>query len=255
VSYRIRGRMALVTGAGGGLGRAISAALAEQGAQLLLVGRDEAKLGDTQRMIGERCVRVEPCDVSDPEQVSALAARTTTDNVSILVNNAGIAGPVRALVDVSPAEWDAVFAANVVSVFLMCRSFLPAMLSRGDGDIVNIASVTGKRPLARRTPYAASKMALIGLTRTLAQEVGPAGVRVNSLSPGPVRGERMNRNFRLEGEVTGTSAEIAEAALVARTAMGRLVEEREVAEAVVAMLALTALTAADIDLSAGMIAP
>lgn len=95
-------------------------------------------------------------------------------------------------------EWDEVFAANVRSIYLMCRAFLPRMYERGDGDVVNLASVTGKRPLLRGTPYAASKMAVIGLTRTLAFEAGPRGIRVNSLSPGPVRGERMARNFRLE---------------------------------------------------------
>ena len=120
--------------------------------------------------------------------------------VSILVNNAGIAGPVASLREIEPDAWDEVFAVNVRGVFLMCRAFLPAMVRRGTGDVINIASVSGKRPLARRTPYTASKMAVIGLTATLAHEVGPLGVNVNTLSPGPVRGPRMARNFALEAE-------------------------------------------------------
>ncbi|MFI7300439.1 SDR family oxidoreductase [Streptomyces sp. NPDC050121] len=125
----------------------------------------------------------------------------------------------------------------------------------GADDIVNIASVSGKRPLLNRTPCIASKMALLGLTRTLTAEVGPHGVAVNSLSPGPVRGPRMDRNFRLEAELTGSTSEEAERAFASRAALGRLVEEDEVTKALVAMLAVPGLCGADIDLSAGMIAP
>lgn len=129
------------------------------------------------------------------------------------------------------------------------------MTAAGRGDIVNVASVSGKRPLLNRTPYTASKMALIGLTRTLAGEVGPLGVSVNTLSPGPVRGPRMDRNFRLEAELTGSTPQEAERAFASRSALGRLVEEPEVARALLAMLAMPGLCGADIDLSAGMIAP
>jgi NAD(P)-dependent dehydrogenase (short-subunit alcohol dehydrogenase family) len=174
--------------------------------------------------------------------------------VSILVNNAGIAGPVAPLTEVSVDDWDDVFAVNVRGVYLMCRAFLPAMIARGAGDIINIASVSGKRPLARRTPYVASKMAVIGLTTTLAHEVGPHGVTVNSLSPGPVDGPRMQRNFAREAELTGTTAAAAETEFVARSALKRMVTEQEVGAAVLAMLAMPGLTGADIDLSAGMVA-
>ena len=120
--------------------------------------------------------RAEACDVADPDDVGGPRPRGWRDeDISILVNNAGIAGPVAPLVDITADEWDDVFAINVRGVFLMCRAFLPAMIERGAGDIINVASVSGKRPLARRTPYCASKMAVIGLTTTLAHEVGPLG--------------------------------------------------------------------------------
>jgi NAD(P)-dependent dehydrogenase (short-subunit alcohol dehydrogenase family) len=193
-------------------------------------------------------------DTSQERSVAELAERLSGETVSILVNNAGIAGPVAPLTEVSVDDWDEVFAVNVRGVYLMCRAFLPAMIAKGAGDIVNIASVSGKRPLARRTPYTASKMAVIGLTTTLAHEVGPHGVAVNSLSPGPVAGPRMQRNFVREAELTGTTAEVAEAEFVARSALKRMVTEKEVAAAVLAMLAMPGLTGADIDLSAGMVA-
>jgi NAD(P)-dependent dehydrogenase (short-subunit alcohol dehydrogenase family) len=137
----------------------------------------------------------------------------------------------------------------------MCRAFIPPMTRAGGGDVINLASVSGKRPLIHRTPYVASKLAVIGLTRTLAFEAGPLGVNVNTLSPGPVRGARMARNFALEAAESGISVAAAERAFVSRAALERLVEEEEVGAAVLAMLAMPGLCGADIDLSAGMIAP
>lgn len=253
---RIAGRTALVTGGGNGLGRTIALALGDAGARVIVAGRTESTLDETaglQRRAGHD-VRTAIVDVADPASVAALQTELADEDVSILINNAGVPGPVAALVDVEPDEWDNVFAINVRGVYLICRAFLPAMIDRGAGDVINLASVSGKRPLARRTPYCASKMAVIGLTTTLAAEVGPLGVTVNSLSPGPVRGPRMERNLRLESERLGISVEEATERFVSRAALGRMLEEDEVGKAVVAMLNMPGLHAADIDLSAGMVA-
>jgi NAD(P)-dependent dehydrogenase (short-subunit alcohol dehydrogenase family) len=245
----------VVSGAGNGLGRAIALALVARGARVVLVGRRreplESVAAEASGTAGS--VRVATADVSDPESVAALAAELGDETVEVLVNNAGVPGPVAPLVDISPQEWDDVFATNVRGVYLMCQAFIPAMVDRGAGDVINLASVSGKRPLTRRTPYAASKMAVIGLTTTLAFEVGPLGVSVNSLSPGPVDGPRMTRNFTMEAERTGTTYAEAEEAYVARAALHRMLTEDEVASAVVAMLHMPGLCAADIDLSAGMV--
>jgi NAD(P)-dependent dehydrogenase (short-subunit alcohol dehydrogenase family) len=246
-------RTALVTGAGNGLGRAISIALARAGYRVVLTGRRADPLSETAALIGSNC-RVAFVDVTDPRSISSLTAQLSDETVSVLINNAGVAGPVKPLVEIEPEEWDDVFAVNVRGMFLMCKAFLPPMMAHGHGDVINLASVSGKRPLAMRTPYAASKMAVIGLTATLGAEVGTSGVRVNSLSPGPVHGERMERNFRLESQRLGMSRREAERAFTARATLGRLVEESEVGEAVVAMLQMTGLHCADIDLSAGMVA-
>lgn len=247
------GRTALVTGAGNGLGRAIAIALADVGARVVLAGRDRTKLKTVAEEIGAPTL-VAAVDAADEESVRGLAAALRDEDVSILVNNAGVAGPVAPLTEITVSDWDDVFAVNVRGVFLMCRAFLPGMVARGSGDVVNLASVSGKRPLARRTPYTASKLAVIGLTTTLAHEVGPLGISVNTLSPGPVSGPRMERNFAAEAERTGTTPAEAEAAYVSRSALGRMVTESEVAAAVLAMLAMPGLTGADIDLSAGMVA-
>jgi NAD(P)-dependent dehydrogenase (short-subunit alcohol dehydrogenase family) len=249
----LSGRTALVTGGGNGLGAAIARALHGAAATVVVVGRRPGPLATVCAELGERATwRL--CDVSDADSVTGLAESLADVEVSILVNNAGVAGPVAQLTEISVEEWDEVFDVNVRGVFLLCRAFLPPMVTRGSGDVINVASVSGKRPLTRRTPYAASKMAVIGLTSTLAFEVGPAGVNVNSLSPGPVAGPRMERNFRLEAERTQSSYAEAEHAFVSRAALGRMVTEQEVGAAAVAMLAMSGLCGADIDLSAGMVA-
>lgn len=250
------GRTALVTGAGSGLGRVMARALDAAGARLILVGRTKETLaGTASRLTSPAGNRVCVADVADPAGVTALAADLAGEQVSILVNNAGIGGPVKPIEEIEPAEWDEVFATNVRSIYLMCRAFVPAMCRARSGDVVNIASVSGKRPLVRRTPYTASKMAVIGLTRTLAAEVGEYGVRVNTLSPGYVRGPRMERNFRLQSQATGVPAAEIERTFTARAALQRMVTEEEVGDALVALLSMTALSGADIDLSAGVVAP
>lgn len=253
---RLRSRTALVTGGGNGLGRSIALALGEAGVRVVVAGRTEETLAETARLATDagHDARTALVDVADEASVGALRRALADEAISILVNNAGVAGPVKPLVEVTTDEWDDVFATNVRGMFLVCREFLPAMIERGHGDVINVASVSGKRPLARRTPYCASKMAVIGLTTTLAAEVGPLGITVNSLSPGPVRGPRMDRNFRLEAERLGVTVEEATAAFVSRATLGRLVEADEVGQAVVAMLLMPGLHAADIDLSAGMVA-
>ena len=250
----LRAETAVVTGAGNGIGQAVSIRLAAAGARVVLIGRRQDTLRRTRDLIDSGSARIETCDVADGKQVSQLADRLSDETVSILINNAGIAGPTRPLTDISPEEWDEVFAVNVRGTYLMCRAFLPHMTARQSGHVINIASVSGKRPLENRTPYVASKYAVIALTATLAFEVGPSGVSVNSLSPGPVRGERMRRNFEQTAALLGGTPEEAEADFVARAALKRMVEEDEVARAVLAMLAMPGLCAADIDLSAGMVA-
>lgn len=253
---RLEDRVAVVSGAGNGLGKAIALALAQQGALIALVGRDVKKLQEVQDSIAQAGgeALVVACDVTSADSVAEATSVLSNHDVSILINNAGVAGPVAPLVDIEPTEWDETFAVNVRGAYLMCKAFLPRMIERKRGDIINIASVAAKRPLAGRTPYGASKAAVLGLTTTLAVEVAPHGVSVNSLSPGPIAGPRMTRNFELEAARRGISVKEAEREYVSKAAMGRMVTEAEVGDAVVAMLSMSGLCGADIDLTAGMIA-
>lgn len=244
---------ALVTGGGSGLGLEIARALVAAGYEVVITGRTKERLLAAVKELGASA-SAEVCDVSDPDSVADLRSRLQDRDISVLINNAGIGGPVSPLVDLDPTDWDEVFDINVKGVYLMCRAFAPAMIERGGGSILTIASVTGKRPLINRTPYAASKMAVIGLTSTLAFELGPHNVLVNTLSPGPLVSERMDRNFRNEAALSGRSLADVEEEFVSRAALHRMLTPEEVAAAVVATLAMPGLTGSDIDLSGGMIA-
>ena len=247
--------VALVTGGGSGLGKAIARRLIDDGYDVVVTGRDSEKLETAVSELGEKCIGIQ-CDSSSEEDVENLRSKLNEQNlqVSVLINNAGIGGPGVPLTEVSATEWDEVFDVNVRGTFLVCKAFIPAMAKRGNGFVLNIASVTGKRPLINRTPYAASKMAVIGLTNTLAFEVGGSGVMVNTLSPGPIKSERMKNNFEREARLSGKTPLEVEYEFVSRSALGRMVALEEVANAASSLLRIPGLTGTDFDVSGGMIA-
>jgi NAD(P)-dependent dehydrogenase (short-subunit alcohol dehydrogenase family) len=251
--------VAVVTGAGRGIGRAIVLAFAGAGGDVVLAGRDPSTLEATAEVAAGAgattlCVRT---DVTSDDDAGALASAALErfGAVDTVVANSGVAGPSGPLWELDRAAWDETFAVNVAGVFLTARAFLPSMLERGTGSVVAIGSMTGKRPLWGRTPYAASKLALVGLVRTLAVETADRGVRVNLVSPGPVEGDRMDWVFRAQAEGRGISPEEARAEMVAQVPIGRLVEADEVAEAVLALASgtLAAVTGVDLNVSGGMV--
>jgi NAD(P)-dependent dehydrogenase (short-subunit alcohol dehydrogenase family) len=200
---------------------------------------------------------VVPTDITVPDQVEALARATLEafGGVDVLVNNSGVGGPSAPLWEVDPADWESTMAVNVTGTYLCCRAFLPAMVARRSGSVVIIGSTTGKRPLVGRAPYAASKMALVGLTRTLAVEAGPYGVRVNLISPGPVEGERMEWVIGRQAEALGVSVEEARARFISASPLGRLVPPEDVAAATVFLASdrAASITGEDLNVSAGVV--
>ena len=252
-------RVAVVTGAGHGIGRVIALALAREGTRTVLAGRSIEALEETAKLAGElgsNCVVV-PTDITVADQVDTLAwaSLEAFGQVDVLVNNSGIGGPSAPLWEVDPADWAATMAVNVTGTYLCCRAFVPVMVTRGSGSVVIIGSMTGKRPMWGRSPYAASKMALVGLTRTLATEAGPEGVRVNLISPGPVEGERIEWVIERQAEALGVSVEEARARFMAASPLGRLVPPEDVAAAVVFLASdrAASITGEDLNLSAGVV--
>lgn len=247
-----------MTGGGRGIGRSIARALAGAGYELILAARSETELTAVKTEIDEaggKAVAV-PTDLRSRGQIDRLAETAReVGPVDLLVNNSGIAGPQGMMWELDPDDWAETMAVNVDAVFLCSRAFLPAMIERRRGSIVNIGSITGKRPLLGRSPYATSKLALVGLTRTLALETGAFGVRVNLISPGFVEGPRIDWVIDRQAEARGVaSAEVRED-FTAQSPLGRLTSPEDVASVVVFLAsdAAAAITGADINVNSGVV--
>jgi NAD(P)-dependent dehydrogenase (short-subunit alcohol dehydrogenase family) len=244
--------VAVVTGGGQGLGRAIALAFAGAGYSVAVAGRTRSPLDAVAAEIAGLAV---PCDVGDVDSVGELGASVleSLGVPDVLVCNAGVAGPTAVLWEQDPSDWDATFRVNVNGVYLCCRAFLPGMVARGSGSVIVIGSMTGKRPLHGRTPYAASKTALTGLVRTLAWEAGAFGVRVNLISPGAIAGPRLDGVIARQAEARGISVEESLAAFTSSSPLGRVVPAEDVASAALYLATASSVTGEDLNVSAGTV--
>lgn len=185
---KLQDRIALITGASKGLGKAMALALADAGARIALVSRDMDKLNAVATEIRERGGSAElfVCDVADEKGVSALESDVASrmGKIQILVNNAGV-NVRKSITDFTLDEWNFVLGTNLTAVFLMCRAFVPHMKGSGYGRILNMTSIMSHISLPGRAAYSSSKAGLLGLTKALALELAPDGVTVNGISPGP----------------------------------------------------------------------
>jgi NAD(P)-dependent dehydrogenase (short-subunit alcohol dehydrogenase family) len=185
---KLQDRIALVTGASKGLGKAMSLALADAGARVALVSRDVEKLNAVAGEIRSNggVAEIFRADVANEAEVSALEAEVASrmGKVQILINNAGV-NVRKNITDFTLDEWNFVIGTNLTGVFLMCRSFVPHMKGSGYGRILNMTSIMSHISLPGRAAYSSSKAGLLGLTKALALELAPEGVTVNGISPGP----------------------------------------------------------------------
>ena len=190
----------LVTAAAAGIGRAIAAAFMRSGASVHVCDLSEALLVDFKA--AHSGLGVTRADVSDPAQVERLFQEVEAQmgGLDILVNNVGVSGPTAAVDEVSIADWQSTLAVNLNSHFYCMRKAVPLLKAAGGGSIVSISSTAGLMGYPMRAPYAASKWALIGLTKTLAMELGEFNIRVNAVCPGSVEGPRMDRVIAAEAK-------------------------------------------------------
>jgi NAD(P)-dependent dehydrogenase (short-subunit alcohol dehydrogenase family) len=165
--------------------------------------------------------------VRQPADIEALFAGL--EGIEVLVNNAGISGPTRPLPQITLSEWQEVMDVNLTAPFLACRLVVPAMVAAGRGSIVNLSSVAGTIGYPDRSPYCASKWAVLGLTASLAREVGRHGVRVNAILPGTVRGPRIAGVIARYAEQNGIPFAEAERHYLGRQATGAYIEPQEIA--------------------------
>ena len=188
----LKNRVAVITGAGKGLGKNFALALAEAGADLALVGRHAETLNEVANAARKKSVKAEvfTADVTQESDVRALEQAVTAKfpKVHILINNAGI-NIRKNVTDFTYEEWTSVLNTNLVGAFLMCRSFIPYMRGEGYGRIINLTSIMSHISLPGRSAYSASKAGLLGFTKAIALELAPEGITVNGISPGPIATE------------------------------------------------------------------
>lgn len=253
----MRNKVAIITGASRGIGWRLVERFLAEGASVVACARTAERLEALKQQAGDAPLEVVAADAANPDDVARVVARTREafGGVDILINNAGAAGPTTSIESLSLEDWTETINSNLTSAFLFVRETVPAMKARGGGAVVNIGSMTGKKPLVFRAPYAAAKMGLIGLTRTLAEELGPQGIRVNTVCPGTVEGQRLEEVLVEQAGKRGMTVEAITDFARSMSPLKTFVSADDVAELVLFLASERAarMTGQDINISAGQI--
>lgn len=218
-----KGKVAIVTGGGSGLGFAIAEKFTQNGIRTIIVGRDAVKLNDAKERLGEHAFAMS-CDLSNLSSVPAFVDKVIEEfgQIDILVNNAGI-NMKKEFTEVTDEEFQSVITTNVCSVFSMSREVVKHMLAKGSGNIINISSMAAQYGLPKVIAYSASKTAIDGMTRAMAVELSPKGIRVNAIAPGFIYSAMTDKALNSDPE--------RKAKVFGRTPMGRMGEAADIGEA------------------------
>jgi len=223
------GRRVVVTAGGGGIGLAIAKAFVAHGDRVHICDINEEVLKQVTH--DNDAITATVCDVSDRSSVEAFvkAAADTLGGIDVLINNAGIAGPTASVEEMDPDQWDAVLAVNLTGTFNVTRLAIPYLKQSAAGVILIMSSVGGRFGYPERSPYATTKRGLLGLTETLAIELGDAGIRVNAIAPGAVSGERIERVLQGRAEASGRGLEDVTAEALNIQSIKRFVDPDDIA--------------------------
>lgn len=224
-----KGLKAVVTAGASGIGRVIVETLRAHGARVHICDVSAEALAEARKALPD--VGATLADVADVEQVDRLfdEAQVALGGLDLLVNNAGIAGPTAGIDEIDPADWDRTVAINLNGQFYCARRAVPLLRQSPEGAIINISSVAGRLGYAFRTPYAATKWAIVGLTQSLAKELGPSGIRVNAILPGIVEGPRIERVIAARAQALGIGYQEMEKEYLNKVSLRRMVSAQDVA--------------------------
>ena len=224
-----QGLRVLVTAGAAGIGKAFAETFADAGAKVFVCDVDGKALDAFRARRPEIGGAI--TDVADPRQIDGLfdAAKAFLGGLDVLINNAGVAGPTAPVEDIAIADWDRTIAIDLNGMFYCTRLAVPLLKEAGGGSIINLSSVAGRLGFPLRTPYSAAKWAVIGFTKSLAIELGPANIRVNAIQPGIVEGERIERVISAKSKALGTSYDEVQREMVSKVSLRRMVSPYDIA--------------------------
>lgn len=225
----MKGSRVLITAGASGLGLEMARVFVAEGAKVLICDVDQAALDAARSELPGIGATVS--DVSDEDSVAALfdQVASTLGGLDILINNAGIAGPTGYVETLNRADWDRTLAVNLTGQFLCARLAIPMLKQSQAGVIINLSSAAGHLGFAGRAAYSASKWGVVGLTKTLAIELGPYGIRVNAILPGAVEGPRIRAVIAAKARTLGKPVEDVAAQYENQASLGRMVSARDIA--------------------------
>ena len=223
------GLRVIITAGAAGIGRTFAETFAGAGAKVFVCDVDAAALAAMKRALPQFGGVV--ADVAKPTEVDALfeAGVPFLGGLDVLINNAGVAGPTARIEDISIDDWDRTIAVDLNGMFYCTRLAVPLLKAGGGGSIINLSSVAGRLGYAMRTPYSSAKWAVVGFTKSLANELGPSNIRVNAIQPGLVDGERLRNVIRSKAKALNVTEKEFEAQLVSRVSLRRMVSAQDIA--------------------------
>ena len=220
----------LITAGATGIGAEFARAFAATGAKVFTCDIDEPALDALAQEIPGLGTTV--CDMSSRAAIEKMVPQAikTLGGLDVLINNAGIAGPTAPVDNMPPEEWDRTLAVNITGMFDVTRLAIPALKQSEAGCIINMSSIAGRLGFINRSPYAASKWAVIGFTKTLALELGGNGIRANAILPGAVAGERIERVFAGRARIANKSLDDVRAEAMANQSIKQMVDPKDIAQ-------------------------
>jgi NAD(P)-dependent dehydrogenase (short-subunit alcohol dehydrogenase family) len=229
----IKGLRVIVTAGAAGIGREVARAFQREGALVHICDVDRHVLAELAS--SDPKLKAFLCDVSDREATTRFidTAAGALGGLDCLINNAGIAGPTGRVEEIPPEEWDRTLAVNITGQFNCVRAAVPHLANSGNPSIINLSSVAGRLGFPLRTPYAASKWAVVGFTKSLAIELGPLKIRVNAIQPGAVEGDRIRRVFAAKAQVRGRSMQAVQEEALSHASIKEMIAPQQLADMIV----------------------